>query len=118
MVSITSEQVKSIIETQLSDDDITPYITTADVVVEERLDNKGLSDELLTQIKIFLAAHFLAITKERQLKGQKYGDASEFYQGMTKMDLDASFYGQTASWLDPTGTLSQIGYDKAEFCVS
>lgn len=111
MARVTDEQVKKVIETDL--EDITLFMETAEMIVDEQLTGKGLSDDRLAKIELYLSAHFVTL-RERQLKSEKFGDASETYQGETGMNLKASFYGQTALSLDTTGSLTNLGNSMAE----
>jgi len=97
-------------------------IATANLIVEEDLVGSGLSEARLTQIEIFLAAHFATLAKEgggivRTSAGESaetYRTVKEAYQGLT-----STRFGQQAIALDTTGTLVSQGSGgmKAEFRV-
>jgi hypothetical protein len=106
---ITASSVKAIIDTSI--EDISIYIDTATTVVADRLSGKGLSENTLSKIELYLAAHFVAL-KERQVKAETIGEASNTYEGAVGMHLNASRYGQTAIILDSSGTLASIGKPK------
>lgn len=100
-------EVKNIISTNLSDEVINSYIDSASTLVDYSLGGK-LDDSLLTQIEKWLAAHFIATTRQRQLKSGKAGPASAEYFGKDGAGLKSSTYGQQAIALDLTGTLDRL----------
>ena len=85
------------------------FIATATLVVTEELADQGLSDDRLTQIELYLAAHFAALNDPRMESEEIGGEYKSKVQGKTEMNLDATFYGQTAKLLDTSGTLAQLG---------
>lgn len=100
----------------------TQSIAAANLIVEEDLVGKGLTAARLTQIEIFLAAHFATLAKEgggivRTSVGESaetYRTVKESYQGLT-----STRFGQQAIALDTTGILASQGSGgmKAEFRV-
>jgi len=114
----TADEVKAVIDTDLSNSQVVPFINTAHQMVYDRLANEGLSIKLLTQIEIWLAAHFLSIMDARVKTESVSGDYSATYEGQTGMGLDFTRYGQMAKTLDPTGKLSQSGKARAGFRVN
>lgn len=110
---VTDTQVKEIIETSL---DTTPFIDTANALVNQALLVQGFSEAYLTQIEKYLSAHFVTV-RERQLKGEKLGDASNTYGGEFGQGLRFSQYGQQVLILDTSGTLEDLGKAKAEIDV-
>lgn len=123
---VTAEQVKEIIDTSITDTVIeNNHLVTAHIIVDTHLPTatSGHSESVLEQIELYLAAHFVALTEERgSLKGQKYGDASEFLESS---HLGSGFrstrYGEMALTLDTTGILANMSAAssrlKAEFRV-
>jgi hypothetical protein len=101
--------------------DLTSFIDTAHLIVDESLLNAGLSSARLTQIELYLAAHFALVTHERGgLQRQKAGDAEDYYQSSGfKTGLQATRYGQQATILDTSGTLGALATSavKAQFRV-
>ena len=100
----------------------TPYISAANALVEANLASSGLSSTILTQIEIFLAAHFAVLSTERGgLRRDAFGDSSQSYQTISEKftGLNTTRYGQQAIVLDTTGTLAAIGVTKpkAQFRV-
>jgi len=107
MARTTPDEVKQIIDTDLADTVIDAYISGATEVVTNVLGtDTTLSDELKRNIEMWLAAHFLASTREQQL--QKAGGGPGIgvtYQGKTAMGLNATLYGQQCIALDTTGKM-------------
>jgi hypothetical protein len=98
--------------------DVSPFILAATTLVSRlalgALENEvPVLDEELELIERWLAAHYIS-TPNRPLQSAKTGDASARYQGRTDMYLDATFYGQTAVTLDPTGYLLQFTTEGAK----
>jgi hypothetical protein len=99
--------VEAILDTELTDSEITAYITTSNLLVTDRLGSSGLAAALLTQIETYLAAHLITTTRERKA-AQTSGEGGVKFEGQTGMRLDSTFYGQTAMVLDTTGKLSTL----------
>jgi len=108
---ITATQVKQIIETDLSDDIITAYITSASTLVDSILTD--MPSSLLDEIKRWFTAHLIACTRERQPQQAEAGPTSITFQGETGFGLDATLYGQQVKVLDYTGRLASLGLRKA-----
>lgn len=105
-------EVCAIIETDLTGTAVLPFLKTANALVEEHLIlSPAISDELLTQIEMYLAAHFITLWDPRTSKESADG-VSFTYEGKTGEGLDSSRYGQMAKTLDPSGVLATI--DKPE----
>jgi hypothetical protein len=93
----------------------TPYISAASVVADAYLSGSGLSEPILTQIEIFLAAHFATLAVERGgLTREQQGQSSESYQMVStrQTGLASTRFGQQALALDSTGTLAAVGSTK------
>jgi len=108
MARVTEAEVQAIIDYDPAIADITPFITAANALVNEKFAGSGVSAALLKEIERWLSAHYIAI-RDPRLRNEKIGDASVTYQGKEGMYLDATQYGQQAKTLDPTGTLANIG---------
>ena len=102
--------VKNVMETSLTDAQITAFITTANAMVYAYLDGKGLSDTLLTHIETYVAAHLVTL-RDRRSASESADGVSFAYEGDIGQGLDSSTYGQTAQTLDTTGTLGSLGAD-------
>ena len=107
MALVTDNEVKAIVDTER---DTTPFITIAHLVVSEQLSGKSLSTERLTQIELYLAAHYTAITEERgSLKSIKMGESTDTFDTQSGQGLKLTRYGQQAISLDTSGTLKSMG---------
>jgi hypothetical protein len=110
-MSVTDSDVKAVIDTTR---DTSPFITTAQLVVDEQLLTKGFSADRLDAITVYLAAHFVAIAEpssRSNLTSEKMGDASETYRvAIAKLGVgfNATPYGQQAIALDTSGTLAAM----------
>ncbi|MCK9569338.1 hypothetical protein M0R72_10410 [Candidatus Pacearchaeota archaeon] len=117
---VTEEDVKSLIET--GNDylgvaiAVAPFINAANALtdkVDAEDDDGLLTDALLAQIEMFLAAHLYA-HRDQQYANESRGGASATYQGQFGMGLDSTRWGQTAKMLDVTGYLANLGQAKPE----
>ena len=111
MARVSDAEVKRIISTEL---DTTPFITTANVLVNQYLGSESLSDALMRQIELYWSAHLVAL-REPQPADETVGRTKIKYQGKTDMMLKATFYGQTVLTLDPTGILDRLGRRVGKF---
>lgn len=113
----TGVEVKEIIDTTLTEVQITPFITAANLTVTDILGGSTvLSAAQLKEIERWLAAHFVAI-RDPRISAEKTADAGATYHGKTAMGLDHTPYGQQAKMLDTTGALANIGKKKASMNV-
>jgi len=111
MAKVTEAEVKKIIDTELTDEEITPFLVTADVLVTDVLADEGYGDLLLKEIKCWLTAHFVAI-RDPQISKEKIGDVDAAYQGKTGLGLNHTSYGQQVMILDYHGKLAEITQSK------
>ncbi len=110
----TTDLVTNILdETTLDEDVIEAYINSANVFVTAYLGTKGLSDDLLANIEMWLAAHMIVVTRERAIKEAGAGGAYVKYAGEWGEGLLGSTYGQMAVNLDTTGTLINLAKQKS-----
>lgn len=114
MARTTAAEVKEIIKTSLTEAEVTPYVTSANVLVTQALGSSGLGTAVLQEIERWVAAHMIAVTKTRQATDEKAGTASVKYSGQYGANLSSTSYGQMALTLDTTGTLAALG-GKAAF---
>ena len=106
---IGPDELKEIIETELDDSVLEAFIGAANITVTEHLgDSTILSDAQKREVERWLAAHFLACTRERQASREGADKASITYQGETGMGLDSTHYGQIVKTLDATGILAGV----------
>lgn len=106
----TAQEVRDLITTSKSDSVIeVSFIKTANTFVNEVLASSGLSDDMLKEIELYLAAHFCTLAVENGgITGQKLGDASESYANTYGPGLSGTRFGQAALTMDYTGTLVRV----------
>lgn len=118
MARVTVADVRLIFETTLTDLEIEAFINTANIVVNEQLQNSNCtySEDILTQIELYLSAHYCTLS-DRELKSEKLGDATDVYAGVYGMGYESSRYGQMAITLDTCGILKTSSNPPAIFEV-
>lgn len=116
---MTEAQVRALERTwdaDVTDPEVTPFLTTAALLVSEELAGASVTAARLDEITKWLAAHLFAM---RDATGRRVehrtGDARERYGGQLGLGLDHTRYGQTVKILDPTGKLAALGRRAAEF---
>ena len=115
LARVTDADVKGIVDTTV---DTTPFINSAHVIVEEELYPLGvLTEDRLTQIELYLAAHFLGALEPHIIQ-EKIGDAVNTYARQASLGLDSTPYGQQAKLLDSTGTLIDLERPKAKMTLA
>jgi len=122
MALVTTAEVLAIVPFVVTDASLLqPFVDIADLIITEDLSTSGLSSARLTQIELYLAAHFAVVTYERGgLTSQKLGEGEERYNAPKATDgLSATRFGQQAVMLDTSGTLSKMASKpvKAQFRV-
>jgi hypothetical protein len=112
---VTVAMISDIISTDLSESSINACINTAHHIVDAQLVSDGILDaEMLTDIEMYLAAHFVAVRDPRATSeriGSEYQVAYE--RGQQGEGLKATTYGQQALGLDYTGKLAVLGQKQA-----
>lgn len=103
MSRVTTEEVKEIIQTNMTD--LTPFINVANILVTQKLGASDLDADTLKEIERWLSAHFVSM-KERQPISESIGSASMSYAGAYGKGIDETTYGRTAKALDTTGALA------------
>lgn len=111
MARATEGDVKQIIDTDLTSDQINPFLTAADVLVTAVLSGENYGNEVLKEIVRWLAAHFVAI-RDPQIAQEKIGDVNAVYQGKTGLGLNHTSFGQQVMILDYHGKLAAISSSK------
>ena len=104
---VTEADVLTIIDTTLGTGEIDPFIFTANMMVNGYLEDKGLTEEVLTEIEKYLSAHILSV-KDQRVKAEKIDVLSFTYTGNFGMGLKNTQYGQMAILLDTSGTFGEI----------
>ena len=114
MARVTETEVKKLISTT---ENITVQIDTANVLVTEKVAPAGtITTEHLKKIELWLAAHFVACSIERQTTMEKIGGTSAKFVGEADREargLNLTSFGQQAMLLDTTGNLATLGKRKA-----
>ncbi len=92
--------------------DLTVHIQTASVIADQVAlcavaKGKTLTESQLELIERWLAAHFYVMSDQVLHKVSTLNSYGQF-QGETKMQLDASKYGQSAKLVDTSGCLAEI----------
>lgn len=107
----TEAEVKKIIDTTLTEEEITPFLTASSILIDDVLSGAQYSDDLMKQIEIWLAAHFVAV-RDPRISREKFGDLDVQFHGKTDLGLNSTPYGQQAMILDYKGRLAEIGNNK------
>lgn len=105
-VLVTDAEVKGICREIPSKESAVTFINAAHVMVWERLEGKGLSENRLKLIELYLAAHFAAITFP-VASFEAAGKVQESLQYKVDLGLDYTKYGQQAQLFDSSGTLKK-----------
>jgi len=108
---VTEEEVKGIILTALTNEEIAPFIGTANTYISAVLGDEGYGGDLLKQIELWLSAHFIAI-RDPLIKEETYGDGKVVFHGSSGMGLNATPYGQQVMVLDHHGRLAEAALAK------
>lgn len=120
---VTTQELREFIPDTLGQgtEDGRPFIRVAHILVTDRLVGKGLSDDMLKTLELFLAAHFAVMSLEHGgLTLRKIMDTQEEYQQLSSsgFGLSSTRYGQQAIAMDSTNTLATLaGGRKALFRV-
>lgn len=107
MARVSEGEVKRIIDTALTYDQVTPFLRAANNLVTSTLADEGYGAEDLRQIEAWLAAHFVAV-RDPRVKQEKIGDANVHYDGETGSGLASTRYGQQVLLLEYKGILAQM----------
>lgn len=107
MARTTVEIVKNVLDTTLTDTQITSYVNQANRMVTATLGGEGLTTSVLKDIETWLTAHLIAITRERQPSEEKVGDVLIRYQGKFGDFLNSTTYGQMVLMLDTSGKMQR-----------
>lgn len=108
---VTSEEVLEIIDTDLTN--ISAFIIAANLIITDRLNDAGLSDDHLKEIERWLSAHFIAI-RDPKIRSEATDDAQAAYEiGNLGKGLEFTSFGQQVLVLDTTGKMKAIGLKRA-----
>lgn len=109
----TEAMVKEIIDTDLTAEQVTPFLIAANTMVTDLLTGESYTTLTLKEIERWLAAHFVAV-RDPQITKEKIGDAQADYEGKTGMGLQSTRYGQQVMILEHHGILATSGKRPAE----
>ena len=112
----TPEEVRAIIETGISADDMNAFITSASINVTSVL-GTSLSEDVLKEIERWMTAHMIASTKTRISKEEGAGGAYIKYAGEFGKMLESTPYGQMVLALDTTGKYAELAKSKVKINV-
>lgn len=117
----TDADVRALVEIP-ADVSTAPFITSASVITNLLLANSGLSEAVLTQVEIFLAAHYAVLVVEGGgLRRQTVGQSTDVYADISNkfIGLLSTRFGQQAIAFDSSGKLQDAatGRAKAQFRV-
>ena len=106
----TTPKVLEIYPTELETEQIEPYITIANEMLEDIPSDSGLSDSRLAEIERWLTAHLIEITREpKGIEEEIGGDTRIKYSDVFGEGLKSTRYGQMVSQLDTSGALAALG---------
>lgn len=108
MVRVTASEVKAIIDTRLEDSNVDIYIESANKLLNTWFSGVSATEDMLTELERWVAAHLIATSKERQAKEEGAGGAYIKYSGVFGTGLKATSFGQTAIEIDTTKTLRRV----------
>lgn len=103
----TEQDVLDIMDTNLTKDQVTPFLRAANAMVDDVLVNEEYGTTLLMEIERWLAAHLVAI-RDPQVSQEKIGEATYTYHGKSGMGLNATTYGQQVMILDYQGKFKTV----------
>lgn len=110
----TASAVKDIMDTELTDTRIDAFITSASDLVD-RLLADDYEDPTLEQLELWLTAHLIASTIERQAIQEIAGPVEQKFSDVFGQNLSSTTYGQVVASLDTSGKLANLGKRKIIF---
>ena len=105
------DDVKAIMDNcTTADATVTIFITTANAIINKVFANDTtMTEDLLTEMEKWLAAHLISSTVFRTTSEEKLGDASLKYTGEWGKKLESTPYGQMVLILDSSGLMANAG---------
>ena len=104
---VLPDDVRDVIETVLVDAELNACINTANLLIGSKPRMlTDLSSDVLTQIELWLAAHFVSV-REPRIVEETIDNTRLRYEQPKASGLIASSYGQVAIALDTTLSLSE-----------
>jgi len=103
---VTYSEVQAIMgDTTLTEAQILPFITTANLYITTVFTDKGMPEANLVEIEKWLSAHLIALVLIRTTKIEELGDAKVTYSGWWGSGLLMTQYGQMVLILDHLGVI-------------
>lgn len=84
-----------------------PFIAVATLLVDDELDDTDMSDDRLTQIELWLSAHFASVVYMKAAM-EKAGPVTETVQYKVDLNFNVTVFGQQALLLDTSGKLALL----------
>lgn len=115
-VRTTISEVKTVIATRLSDEEITSFINIANRLVNKLLGSTTALEAVVKKdIETYLTAHLIAVSREQDkaFSRQRTGQTELYVGASFGTQLDATLYGQTIKMLDTTGAFASVGKRRA-----
>jgi hypothetical protein len=107
-IRTTAEEIQAIIDVKTGFD-LTSFMSAANQLVDKFCLDVDYSEEVLTRIETWLAAHFYCMYDPRATS--ESAGVSTSYEGTVALGLSLSKYGQMAMLLDTAGGLAS--YNKS-----
>lgn len=117
---VDADEVKVIINTSLTDTEVTAHIYIANDWVSGVLGSSDLGSTRLRNIELYLSAHFVGLRDQDagMLEAQWVGSEAKIeYGGNFTEGLKLTRYGQQVLALDTTGSFANLGQKQASFRV-
>ena len=126
---VTPAYVKEVIRTEKCDQEIMSHILAATSLVNSLRTMSALPDDLLVEIKRWLAAHFLALSDTEaflnsNISSRKIGQVEVRYKddiedkgAPGKNSILRTRWGRQAAMFDTTGTLAKLGSRGVLLCA-
>ena len=113
-IRILNDQVRNCVylSSKFTDPMIAQCIETANSLTDGPLADQNLTEATLTQIELYLAAHYCSL-REPQIYEEEWGGRDSIAKekkskAMVGMGLNATWFGQQAIMLDTSSTLAEI----------
>jgi len=102
---VTTEDVKNIMDEDIVDFDLFPFIHTANIMITDMLSGTDLSDNMLIEIERYLTAHLACLRLPRIMEEEISDGSAKYMRKVMGGGLLSTDYGQIVTQLDTTGTL-------------
>jgi len=112
----TETEVQQILDSSPDLEDLTPFLNAAHTIVAAKCTGIDYSENELSQIEAWLAAH-LHCAKDPQISKEKTGNAETTYDGKTGTGLESTRYGQNVKLLDYKGALADLDKQKGRIDI-